>query len=234
MKIVIDADIIAHQLAYVLETEGLDMAKGAVEEKLEEWTPKGYAMKDLVLAFSCSRDEGFRRELFPDYKIGRTDPPRALKYLKKMMQDRYNCIMEPGLEADDLLGIAASSKTAIAVTIDKDLLQVPGYHWNPDKNEDPWEISELRASWNFHRQWLMGDSTDGLKGIPKMGPKTAENKVLLQTAPQNWTNAVLASYEQAGLSYDYALSMARCVRILRKGEWTRKGGIKLWTPPGFE
>lgn len=58
----------------------------------------------------------------------------------------------------------------------------------------------------------------------RCGPAKAA-KILGSTTPDNWTHAVLATYEQAldvngcSYGYDYAVKMAQCVRILRHGEY---------------
>ena len=54
------------------------------------------------------------------------------------------------LEADDLIGMLVSSGQAIGVTVDKDLRQVPGWHWNPDKESEPFEVTEDDANHYFY------------------------------------------------------------------------------------
>jgi DNA polymerase-1 len=134
------------------------------------------------------------------------------------------------------MGMMASSGKAIAVTIDKDLRSVPGWHWNPDKEEAPVLVDEALADRNFYTQWLTGDSTDNVPGIWKLGPKKAA-ALLDSTPPQNWPALVLATYEQKkdkdGNNYnlDYAISQAICVRILRDGEYNKEDKtIRMYQP----
>jgi hypothetical protein len=82
----------------------------------------------------------------------------------------------------------------------------------------------------------MGDTTDNIPGIWKWGPAKAE-KWLKYVHPRNWSAAVLAAYDQAKpqdgtkYDYDYCLAMARCVRILRDGEYDKQTKqIKLYCP----
>ena len=145
------------------------------------------------------------------------------------------------MEADDLMGIASSSGKAIAVTLDKDLLSCPGWHYRPEysykgkggvKTTKPAELvfqTPWRADFLFHQQWLMGDMTDNYPGIAKMGPKKSE-KLLASVHPRDWTTATLAAYERGGYDEEYCLAMARVARILRHGEWTAEEGIKLFDP----
>jgi len=139
----------------------------------------------------------------------------------------FNILEIPHLEADDIMGMGASSGKSIAVTIDKDLRSVPGWHWNPTKEQGPVEVDQYTADLNFHKQWLTGDTTDNIPGIWRFGPAKAE-KWLKYVHPRNWTAAVLAAYDQSkkqdGSRYtlDECMIMARCVRILRDGEFDRE------------
>ena len=67
------------------------------------------------------------------------------------------------------MGIAASSGDAIAVTIDKDLKGVPGWHYNPDKDECPNYVDDAEADKFLAFQLIKGDSTDGIPGLPGKG-----------------------------------------------------------------
>jgi len=74
------------------------------------------------------------------------------------------------MEADDLLAIWNTEKPGIIVSIDKDLLQVPGLHFNT-RNKEYTNVTEDEGSLLLHTQVLMGDSVDnitGLKGIGKV------------------------------------------------------------------
>ena len=57
---------------------------------------------------------------------------------------------------------------------DKDvLLQIPGHHYNYQKNE--WVNTTEESAWRFlWLQVLAGDSVDGIPGIPGIGMKKAE------------------------------------------------------------
>lgn len=80
-------------------------------------------------------------------------------------------------------------------------------------------------------QTLCGDSTDGYKGCPSVGAKTAE-KILDVPTGDMWSE-VLATYEKKGLTYEDALIQARIARILRGDEYNLDTGeMNLWTPEG--
>lgn len=247
MKAILDGDILAYRIAFRADTEGIEDVDVWVQDALDAWTPDNAT--ETVVAFSCPRANNFRRRLWEPYKAHRDTNKQAPECLKEVEQSiKTHCkkyIVGNQIEADDLLGLAASlpSRACIAVTIDKDLRSVPGWHWNPDKEPKPVLVSEEEADRHFHIQWLTGDTTDNIPGIWKMGPAKA-NKIIDSVSKSNWTAAVMATYEQAldrdknRYTYDYCLTMARCVRILRCGDVPSKRistrnldkEIKLWVP----
>jgi len=65
------------------------------------------------------------------------------------------------------------------VSIDKDLKQVPGWYFNPDKPENGMEwIDEWTGHFNFYKQLLTGDKVDNIPGIRGIGPKKAEKLLM--------------------------------------------------------
>jgi 5'-3' exonuclease len=225
---VLDGDILAYRAAFFVETEGIDYLEERLNHDITLWTPPG--VDKVYIALSCSRSDNFRRDYWPEYKAHRDvkkHTPEALPEAEEYLRTLGIPITVPRLEADDLMGMMASGGKAIAVTIDKDLRAVPGWHWNPDKELEPTLVDELTADRNFYTQWLTGDSTDNVPGVWKLGPKKAAT-LLDSTPPQNWKSLVLATYEQKtdkdGNKYtlDYALSQAICVRILRNGEYNKQ------------
>jgi DNA polymerase-1 len=143
------------------------------------------------------------------------------------------------LEADDVLGLLSTSKTLTGkrtiVTIDKDLLTVPGLLWNPDKPDDGVvSTSEEEADYRHLLQTLTGDATDGYSGCPGVGPKTAE-KMLADVEPELRWLRIVEAYEKAGFGAEEALRQARVARVLRRGEYdTKAKKVHLWTPDQVE
>lgn len=85
-----------------------------------------------------------------------------------------------GMEADDALGIKQTSmkegETCI-VSIDKDLLMIPGAHYNFVTKEYI-EIGEQEAADNFYKQLLTGDTVDNVPGLSGVGPAKAASILL--------------------------------------------------------
>lgn len=200
-------------------------------------TACGWKKCTPVLCMSLFKTPNFRHLLYPDYKKSRRTRetpeylPMAYDFIYEKELD-YPVYKFHGLEADDIMGILATKfpKDSVIVTVDKDLKSIPGNHWNPVK-ETFENISVKAADYNFCTQWLTGDATDCVPGVPKIGPKKAA-KILDKSKDLQTT--VLKTYEDHGLTYDYALTMGRLVRILRAGdcEEISKDGITWspWTP----
>ncbi len=241
LTLLIDGDIVCYEATSAIEQEidwgedlwtlhsNLDEAKALVETKVMGWQERFSA--DAVIAFSDSTN--FRKTVYPDYKGNRKSKrkPLAYKPLKQWMEGVWESYQRPGLEGDDILGILATHPSAIRgqkiiVSIDKDMKTIPGYVWNPDKDDEPVFYSTEEADYWHLYQTLTGDTTDGYPGLPGCGPKGAE-KVL---EDPSW-KAVVAAYEKKGLTEDDALVQARCARILRATDYDyRKKEVKLWLP----
>ena len=165
------------------------------------------------------------------YKGNRDHSQRPVHYnrLKKYVIATHSPVIEDLMEADDLLGIAQSHDSIIC-SLDKDLDQIPGLHYDWVKNVI-YKVTPEDAQKNFWVQVLAGDATDNIQGIPGIGAKTAEK--LLQnceTDEEAW-ELVKQQYEEAygsSAGESTALEMARLVHILREP----LVNDNYWTPPG--
>ncbi len=150
----------------------------------------------------------------------------ALKeYLKQEWKFEY--ISE--LEADDLVAVYANENTMIC-SPDKDVLyQVKGTHYNY-RTADFVETTEVEAEIFLWKQMLMGDPTDGIPGLPKVGPKTAD-KLLETIQLENIPQFVLKKYIEMFGIHEGVCKFAetfRLVYILKsKEDVLRETGIEL-------
>ena len=124
----------------------------------------------------------FRKDIFPDYKANRRelepDLKEALNYAHEFIVDHHGAIPADGMEADDYVAIWAhecmrDNIPYTVVGIDKDLLQIPGWHYNFVKQTHQY-IDEDTADYNLMLQCLIGDSSDNIAGLKGVGPKKAE------------------------------------------------------------
>lgn len=156
-------------------------------------------MRDLGAHFMnvyLSDPEGnWRKELFPDYKSNRKDSARPLLLgrLKEYLRAKYGATSWPGLEADDVLGILATSEAEypgkkIVVGKDKDFKTFPCFlHTLGDRDGRKPVVQEITREYadTFHLiQTLAGDRVDGYPGCPGLGMERArrimdERKVLV-------------------------------------------------------
>ena len=155
----------------------------------------------LVVAFDVHAPT-FRHEIYQAYKGTRKPAPNEFReqvpVIKELLQAmEIKIIEQPGLEADDILGTLAkrAEQAGIEVSLvsgDRDLLQMASdqikiripktrggktqihdYHTQDVIDEyqvTPAGIIELKA--------LMGDSSDNIPGVPKIGEKTATELVV--------------------------------------------------------
>ncbi|MBT5229178.1 MAG: hypothetical protein HOM11_02765, partial [Methylococcales bacterium] len=238
--LLIDADILVYKAAYKFEYtwQGEAMAdeQGAylyVDHTINQW------MNTLggTDAISCLSDsDNWRKSLFPDYKANRKQqkPMLYTAVRQYISQNKKKCI-RPQLEADDILGILATSEDIIpgdkiVISSDKDLNTVPCYLFNPDKDRAPKLVTEEAAHRYHMLQTLMGDSTDNYKGCPGVGPKKA-NQYLDCVDHEDYWFAVEAVFRCFGQCENSALLNARLAKILtcKDYDFTKKT-VKLWQP----
>lgn len=175
--------------------------------------------------------ENFRKTLAPTYKSARksTRKPVVFRPLLEWIKDTYAPVILPSLEADDAIGIAATTPGAKAVIVsdDKDMQTLACTLYRMGELSS---VSSEEADRYWMMQTLTGDATDGYSGCPGIGPKTAEKLLTGKSLKDNW-NHVVNAYRKVGLTEDDAVLNARLARILRHGDWdNEKQEVKLWNP----
>ena len=171
MKALIDADIVAYRVACTLqEDDAEDFVYARAEDLVDQILVNTEATEYRL--FLTGKDN-FRYTIYPEYKAHRPkEKPFWLEKCRQYLIATFNAEVVSGQEADDAMGIAQTEDTVIC-SIDKDLLMIPGRHYNFVKDEYI-EISPEKAMRNFYTQCLTGDRSDNIKGIEKIGPKKAE------------------------------------------------------------
>ncbi|GEM_PF-1678903 len=164
----------------------------------------------LGAAFDEALGTGFRHDLDSAYKAHRplADPDLKAELQQCRAMTRALGIAESAsrrFEADDLLALAATRgrpRPLVLVSGDKDLLQLlrPGdLRWRPERPA-PEPYDAVREALGFapeamaHYLALVGDSSDGIAGVPGVGVVTATR--LLQRFPS--LEALYGALEQEG------------------------------------
>ena len=245
--LLVDGDILAYKAAASAEheirwEENLWTLHSDLRDAQRIFYEQVDAINDALpndrMIFALSPLINYRYRIWPEYKANRKDKrrPMCLQALKEWMSSEYETFQRPDIEADDVLGILATSPyivkgRKIVVSVDKDFKGVPCEYYNTNEGQLV-EITEPQANKWHMLQTLMGDSADGYPGCPKCGPKGAE-KVLAdaETYEDMWP-LVVAAYEKQGLGEEYALTMARLARICRRDDYDfKKKEVILWNPP---
>jgi len=188
------------------------------------------AKGDLTVYFTGSGN--FRKNLCSDYKAHRKKvrKPAGYKAVKELLADKYHCMTEDGLEADDLISLYQTAMVAeggdsLIISIDKDFKTIPGWMFNPDTEQFTYTTPE-EAEVNWLTQVLTGDKADGYPGLAGVGPVTAK-KILKKG---EWAE-VEQAYIDNGYTREFAILQAQMARLLRFGEYNfMTKEVKLWQP----
>lgn len=247
--LLIDGDVYAYRAASAVEhsvtfdgntytkTASLEEAVTLFEDTIRSLAKRLNASSHVV---ALTDGANFRKELLPTYKANRSgkDRPILLPELRKHILDNHHTYLRPTLEADDVLGILATAKRIlpedsrrIIVSVDKDMLSIPGEFYN-SKTGELVGVTPETATYRHMLQTLTGDAVDGYGGCPGVGPKKAA-KILhgLSGYGELWPE-VLAAFERAGLGEEEALIQSRMARILHASDYDFKNKkVKLWEPP---
>lgn len=216
-------------------------------------------MDTYRICFSDRVNDCFRNAVYPIYKLHRAgyERPELYDTLSDWLKSREReenphqpYWLYDTLEADDVLGILQTTWNQIGidtciVSIDKDMLTIPGKHVNPNLPDPAIRQVDLEeADYNWMTQTISGDRVDNYKGAPGIGATRAK-KILdpcRGDLPAMWEAVVDGFYDQwskpnwkTKFQFDYpfeeAIANARCARILRHGDFNSETGkVNLWTP----
>lgn len=204
MLALVDMDLLLYRVGYTTMADPEWVAAARCDEMMDNILVKTGATEWRGF-LSDSRDNNFRTQLFPFYKANRKqEKPTHYEFLKEHLLTRWGAEIAHGMEADDALGIAQDSDSPIdrshpyqtvVCSIDKDLLQVPGLHYNFVKDE--WfEIDEREGTRRFYTQLLTGDTTDNIRGCRGIGPVKAEKALAGLVDEEDYLDAVFNIYQK--------------------------------------
>jgi hypothetical protein len=217
-----DADYIAYKHT---KDDSLEEAIKKVDEHIE-WILEFSKADAYVMFISEGKyfrnDIAFeKKEAKSSYKAKRVNTGQPwVKVIKEYLKSKYGAYSEKLSEADDLVVYWNNKSTSqdlsrilcvddvvetIIVATDKDVLyNTVGQHINPcklNKETKEWETiwvetEENDAIKHFWIQMLMGDNTDGITGIPKIGEVKAKKFLDNKPPDLNYPEFVLRKYYQ--------------------------------------
>ncbi len=146
---------------------------------------------DKVAVVFDAKGKTFRNDIYPDYKANRPPMPDELRVQIEPLHEIIKAqglplISIDGVEADDVIGTMSRQATeqgyeVLISTGDKDMAQLVNENVrliNTMNNHFMDEAAvvekfQVRADQIIDYLALMGDSSDNIPGVPKVGPKTA-------------------------------------------------------------
>lgn len=222
----VDGDIVAYRCAAASNNEPLDVALFRTNDLMDRIIHE--TGSDSYQVF-LTGSNNFRYNYNPEYKANRKDTvrPQWLQQVREHLVVNWKATVEDEQEADDALGIyQMANKDTIICSIDKDLLMIPGEHYDFVKGirRDQFTIPAIR---HFYYQLIMGDRTDNIFGF--------DGKAR-QSVPK-FLEPVLAELS----SYDDELDMFSFVRGLYNDDdrllmngiclWIRRNEDEIWKFP---
>jgi DNA polymerase-1 len=148
---------------------------------------KTYEPEHMSVVFDA-KGKTFRNDLYADYKANRPPMPDDLRdqiepLLEIIRAQGYPLMIVPDVEADDVIGTLASryQGKVIISTGDKDMAQLvtDDVHLINTMSNSYHDIQGVIDKYGVPPErirdylTLMGDTSDNIPGVPKVGPKTA-------------------------------------------------------------
>ena len=144
------------------------------------------------LSIFDAKGKNFRHDLYKDYKANRPPMPEELKEQLSPLKEICNAmgmpvIEIPKVEADDVIATLAEmgarqGMPIVISSLDKDLMQLvedPLIKMMNTMNNQVYDVAGVEGKFGVHPNQiidylaLVGDTSDNVPGVPKVGPKTA-------------------------------------------------------------
>jgi hypothetical protein len=255
--LVIDADIIVYSIGWGCEKE---IDEDQVHRRVDDFFSKLFATHNTFNYKAYLTGKGnFRIEKAVSHVYKGTrkkDKPKWYSSIKEHLIHEWSCEVIEGMEADDKLAMEITENpNAICCTIDKDLLQVQGFHYgwgthNKAERElhyvEHFGFLEMRSHatkynakvtklygegvmW-LYAQAILGDSTDNIKGIHGAGDKKAFELLSEKTTEIELYESVLELYTLHFENPVERLAENMALLYMVRG-YNEDGTLKHWRAP---
>lgn len=184
----------------------------------------------------------FRYTIYPEYKANRINAPKPVQFdpIRNYLMKYYGAQEVNGEETDDRVSVLQcqmnqswdpeSIPNTMIVSIDKDLNNTPGMHYNYVKDEQ-YFVDEIQALRNFYLQILTGDRADNVPRVKKgWKQKEAEESIITATTEKELLDIV---YKEV---YNVLNDNRQAIEFIhRNGRllWMRREENQLWEIPIF-
>lgn len=230
MIAIVDADIICYRIAFACADETEDVAKHRLDSYIVDILMCGVdKIPDCFVdcwSLHLTGSTNFRKDVAVTavYKGNRADTPKPahLAALRHHLISSWGAVVSDNEEADDAVAIEATThgEDSVIVSLDKDLDQVRGWHYNFVK-QVPYYVTAEEATFNFYSQLLTGDATDNIIGLRGIGPVKAKKLLLDSVDEYDMYQRCVAAYE------------GNEARVLENAHllFLRRYKGQTWTPP---
>lgn len=227
-------DATPEDIAEVLEnTEytaiALQNVKTVMESVIERFNPsyKAYIQDGRNFRYEVATIKPYKGNRDKAHK------PKYYAEIKDYLLGQWKAIGVAEMESDDAIGIEQFSnpdKDTVIVSTDKDMMCIPGWHFNWVKGELIYQPIKDANLFHYY-QMLVGDPTDNIPGINKIGDKRATKLIEeLDRDEDRVRQAVQDLYKkQYGEGWTAAYSeVSRLLYILRRPEELTTGSPFVW------
>lgn len=201
---------------------------------------------DHILVCFGHPTHNFRHDIaaIQDYKAGRGERPPHYYVVRDYLQEHYAYYESVDwLEDDDVMAsfqnklFHAEDVETVICSQDKDLLQVPGWHYNT-RSKELFEVSVVQGLKEFYKQLISGDSTDTIPGIYQLTGKRNSKKFAGEI------DAILKEPEDEERAYEYVFQLYNnafgpgdyqvdaILTEIANLLYLRRAWVDSWHPPG--
>jgi len=227
-KVLIDGDIIAYRAAFSTEQLGAKDTRDKVDNLIQFILDSTVLFPELGLDYVVylTGKGNFRHDIAKSYayKGNRksVQKPRHLQTARDYMESKYQAIISEGEEADDLIAKEAArlDYKACVASIDKDMLQIPCWHFNMVRG-DYVNVTPFGGIKFFYTQILTGDTADNIVGLFRVGPVKAKRLLWDAETEEDLWDCVVKAYDG---NEERVLENARLL-------WLRREEEEIWQPP---
>lgn len=220
----VDADFLVYRVGFASEDKTPEIAKSRLTELLTDVVFFDLGCTEYKAWITGKTNFRYDIAVTQTYKGNRKDMKKPEHYavLREHLQ-RLGAKVTEGEEADDAVAIENTRGNYWMVHVDKDLDQLPGWHYNPIK-EEKYYVTPEEGMRNFYTQVLTGDRTDHIKGLWKVGPVKAKKILEDCVSEVELYQACVKAYEEKGETLERVIENAKLL-------WLRRVEGEIWEPP---